>query len=1034
MPKATYGTILFFVVLSLIGLLALSRLSIRLNPQEGGKQLNLDYHWQGASPEASERQVTALIEGAMSTLQGVEKVSSVSRYNGGYVRLNLQKGIDEDQLRFEAAAKIRQIYSKLPDGMSYPVISLDGADEEDLTLISLQLNGDASPVELYNYADQVLKPRFSQLKDLSSVNVYGGLQTEWRVAYNRAALATLGISKGTIVAALNQWGQREQLGWIRSSATGQLSVGIAHSVNGGQFPNVPLGKVGDRIVWLQDVAKVSKQEQRPNSYFRLNGRSAVLLRMTARRGANQLVAAEEVRKAIQLLTKQLPPSYGLRIDYDASEFIQENLDRIAWQSGAAVLILLLVLAISVRKKGYLLLIISSLLVTILISALLFYSFGIEMHLYSLAALTVSLGLLLDNVIVMADHYQRYRQRRVTAALLGATLTSCAALTIIWFLPDETRRDLTGFAQVLIIMLSVSLVVAYFFVPSCMEQMSRMMVTKKQHKPRRWQVKVDKVYGKLLQKLVRFRWWVGTAAVLAFGIPVFLLPDHLAEDNRLAGIYNETVGSSRYQEEIRQYVDKALGGTLRLFVNYVYENSFYQNNERTVLHVSAGLPNQSTVEQMNELLKLMEAEISKHPEVDRFITNVYNGQQGRIEIYFKREAETGGFPYQLKARLISTSTEMSGIDWNIYGVGQGFSQSLDATSMPSFNLILKGYNYLQLEQLANQLKEQLQQHPRVQDVDINKVPGHFGQKNLYAFTMDVNEAEMGRQNISRGQLNAAIGSFATRSRGDISLLIGDSYDQITLVPDVPGQVWDLQHVPLQLTDSVRMKLTTISTIRREPTIPEIRKEDQQYLRQVSFNYMGSHEFGRKFLDRTLVAFKADLPLGYSAEKLGFDWWRENAKRQYELILIVIVAIFIIGAVLFESFRQPFVMIFLIPLSFIGVFVIFYVTGFNFDQGGYAAFLLLSGLAVNAVIFISNEYNHQLKQYPQSPVRAYRRAVRYKIRPVLLSILTTVLSLTPFLWQGEEQPFWPALALGTIGGLVTALIALLLFAPVIVVKKS
>ena len=152
---------------------------------------------------------------------------------------------------------------------------------------------------------------------------------------------------------------------------------------------------------------------------------------------------------------------------------------------------------------------------------------------------------------------------------------------------------------------------------------------------------------------------------------------------------------------------------------VYEKSYYAKNERTSLYVNAGLPNQATIEQMNELYLRVESYLSQFKEIDRFITRIYNGQNGSMTIYFKPEYENGSFPYILKNRMIAFSTEMSGINWDIYGVGQGFSQNLDENSTPTFNVLMYGYNYNELERQATMLKKRLEVHPRIQEVNINK---------------------------------------------------------------------------------------------------------------------------------------------------------------------------------------------------------------------------------------------------------------------------------------------------------------------------
>ena len=198
--------------------------------------------------------------------------------------------------------------------------------------------------------------------------------------------------------------------------------------------------------------------------------------------------------------------------------------------------------------------------------------------------------------------------------------------------------------------------------------------------------------------------------------------------------------------------------------------------------------------------------------------------------------------------------------------------------------------------------------------------------------------------------------------------------------------------------------------------------------VSFEYFGSQNFGEKFLDKTLQEIKPQMPLGYTAKKKGYDWYSTEAKQQYWLIGLVIILIYIICAIIFESLLQPLALILQIPISFIGVFLTFYWFDFNFDQGGYASFVILSGNVVCAAIFIIAEFNNLRKLHPTAKrFKLYIKAYNHKIIPILLTVLSTVVGLIPFLIYGQNEVFWFALGAGTIGGLMMSLIGIILYLP-------
>jgi multidrug efflux pump subunit AcrB len=1051
MKRYSYSIVMVFAVLTLAGLFLVPRLSVQLNPSQGSGNLTVSYTWANVSPEVIERLVTSKLEGAFSTLQGIRKVSSVSLYGSGYITLELDKNAPLDRIRFETAMLLRQLYPSLPADISFPVIRLNSPDEEtkEKPLLILQLNGDASSSELQRFAEEQLKPELSYTEGVYEVNVYGGNMEEWVLTYNQDQLDNLHITENEILTALQNHFRQSSLGTAGVEQQGSLIHQISVNLSGyrldanasGLFDNITIKQHNGRIIYLTDIVGISRQERPPVSFYRINGKNAVNLIITANAGVNQLTVVDLLKDELIRLQKKFPSAYRVSVEYDSTTFIRENLHKIYIQSGAAILILLVFVWLTTLSWRYTGLIALSLIVNLALSFILFYFLKTEIHIYSLAALTTSLGIIIDNVIVMIDHYKRYRTLKVFTALLGATLTTVSGLVVIEFLPEEAQANLSDFARVMIITLLVSLLVALFFIPALIER----NVLGAGHETEEKQGHNNKfcsgfswlsLYSKLLPLLIRWKKPAFLIAVLTFGLPVFMLPAKIEQESSFAGYYNKIIGNEYYTDNIKPWVDKTLGGTLRLFVNYVYEKSHYTQSERTALYIQAGLPNQSTIEQMNSLFLQFERELSGYAEIDRFITNIYNGQNGQMIIYFKTEAEKGSFPYVLKSRMVGLSTEMSGINCDIYGVGQGFSQNLDENATPTFNVAMYGYNYGELEKQALVLKEKLEKHPRIQEVNINKSPNFWDRKNLYEFVLTTNPSEMALRNTNLYSVYQGLMHYDLRSPADIRQLIGGQYEYIKVRPEQTRHfdIWHMKHIPLQ-TDSAELKVGDFVTIEKQKVSPTIYKEDQQYIRFISFEYFGSSVFGEKFLDKTLEEMKLILPVGYMAKEKVYDWFSGESKYQYSLLALIILIIYIICAIIFESLLQPLALILLIPLSFIGVFLSFYWFDFNFDQGGYASFVLLSGNVVCAGIFIIAEYNNLRNLHPQSSdIEIYLLAFQHKIVPIWLTVLSTVVGLVPFLMFGQDEAFWFALGVGTIGGLMMSIIIIILYLPLLLNIKT
>ena len=207
--------------------------------------------------------------------------------------------------------------------------------------------------------------------------------------------------------------------------------------------------------------------------------------------------------------------------------------------------------------------------------------------------------------------------------------------------------------------------------------------------------------------------------------------------------------------------------------------------------------------------------------------------------------------------------------------------------------------------------------------------------------------------------------------------------------------------------------------------------------IDIQYAGSEKFGVKFLNGQLETLEAKLPLGYRFKNES-DQSYFNSQGSGQLLLsffIVLALMFLICSILFESLRQPAIVLIVIPISFIGVFVSFYLFDFRFDQGGLASFLLLSGLSVNASIFILNEYNALRSVYPKEDrIKLYLQAFQAKIAPILLTIFSTIFGFIPFVTGNTNETFWFALGVGTIGGLLFSILGIIIYLPVLTLWRK
>ena len=590
---SSFTLIVTFVCLSLIGVVLVPLLPVKLAPSRTLPGLTVSFSMPGNSSRVIEAEVTSKLEAMMARVKGIRKVNSTSDNGSGSISLELDKHADIDVTRFEVSTIIRQTWPQLPEGVSYPQISTRRSDDKaSRPFITYTLNAPANPILIQQYAEENIKPVLGQLKGIYKVELNGATPMEWQLEYDSDQLSRLGITLQAVQRAINRHYEKEFLGIcsIEKGAEGREWIRLVRTSTEKEMEFEPgaiqLQAEDGTMVTLDKLIKVRHVEERPQSYYRINGLNSVYLYITAEETANQLNLSGEVKHLMGELQQKMPPGYEVHISYDATEYIQKELDKIYFRTGLTVLILLLFVALITRNLRYLFLIVTSLAVNISVAVILYYAFGLEMQLYSLAGITISLNLVIDNTIVMTDHILHRRNLKAFVSVLAATLTTIGALVIIFFLDEKIRLNLQDFAAVVIINLAVSLFVALFFVPSMIDKIG--LEKKKRRKRRRFLLRptfmkrltvyFTRFYQGVIYYLCRSRVIACLLLLLGFGLPVFMLPEKMEGEGKWVEYYNKVFDNPTFKDKVKPVINKALGGSLRLFAEKVYEGSYCNRDE------------------------------------------------------------------------------------------------------------------------------------------------------------------------------------------------------------------------------------------------------------------------------------------------------------------------------------------------------------------------------------------------------------------------------------------------------------------------
>lgn len=345
------------------------------------------------------------------------------------------------------------------------------------------------------------------------------------------------------------------------------------------------------------------------------------------------------------------------------------------------------------------------------------------------------------------------------------------------------------------------------------------------------------------------------------------------------------------------------------------------------------------------------------------------------------------------------------------------------------MTLKGYNYQKLCDYAEYLLDYLSANKTVSAPEIWGSAWSGKPRTEYNLSYDFER--MSALGISPYAYYNALSSRLYEGKLTSVERDGEYVDVLLRSSDVESfELWHVLNSPVSV-DSSLVTLADVGAIGKRRSGLDIRKSRQSYEVSVCFDFIGSYELSQRVVEDAVNHMNsAILPVGYKAEDQYGGWFMAHKERYVWLILLIIVVIFMVLSITFESLRLPFAVIFMIPISFIGLFLTFGLSDLSFDQGGFAAFVMLGGMVVNAGIYILMTY----VKMNQEGIRAYYRAFSMKIVPIMLTVISTILGLIPFLTDGPDEVFWFDFAIGTIGGMFFSIVALIFALPVFCLKNN
>ncbi|MDW8466063.1 MAG: efflux RND transporter permease subunit [Chloroherpetonaceae bacterium] len=1050
------------VALSMAGALVLGlsiffgiKLPISTSPEAEFPRISIRATWRNASPEQMVAQVTAKIEEVAAAIRGVKKVTSRTREGLSLVYLEFEKDADANLIKVELMERLEELWQALPAGVSRPTLEKyvpkEFRDLQGFLVYQFFPKSDIeiSPALIKEQLEKYLVPLLNGLEGIGEIVIYGAETERLIIELDETAMRALGVSIEDIQATLSQVSLRKSFGKVIHnqryvslraetsirSLTELEQIVIKPAVLGGT--STPM-----RFIKLRDVAKVRIEMPEQMRYFRINAKDAVTMAISREANSNSLKLADAVEATIQNVIAHDLSALTYVKAIDRTEPLRRELDNLVKDLAIALIAVLLVLFFFLRNARLTLIVILNIAFALSASVLALSALGYSLNLITIAGMILVFGILTDNAVVVMDNIERRlwmnkaKDELIAAAtaevflpVLASTLTTIGALLPILFLPDEIRLYFIEFVVSISVSLLASLVISFTLIPSLVFHLGAKNVKiKTSSKVETW---LSDVYRATLNYVLDRPKRFIMLAILLIGIPIYLLPDKLGDEKTpertvLENIYNATLGSE-YFLLAKPYLNYILGGSSYLFYKYVPRSEFFGYVGDTYLGISINAPQGTSPERLNEIASRFEKPLLEYQQgIEKFVTEI-NGEDAEITVYFSKDAPIG-LPYIVKAHLTAIGARVGGALIAVYGYGPGFFSG--SSEFSSFRLKALGYNYEKLKTLCEKLKEELEKNPRVDNCRIDKAFGYL--ESGSEIVLNLRRNALRNYDISLPNVLSTIQRKASGTMSLMQLVVDSREYQAEIKFREAAQYstsdlsFDTYHEKL-----ASVRLSDLVRIEQQKILSEILRENQQYQRWITLNYKGRYDFGQRYIENVLSQFP--LPPGYSIDAKQADFFSFSAQNIGDFIsaaLLSLLIVFIVTAALYESFSKPFLIILAVPMALAGVFLSFYFFDANFGRGGYASLLLLSGIVVNNSIILVDRMMAKTQSQKTSSIKtAAIEASLERVRPILMTSLLTVASLLPMLIRAEKSSIWYGLTVGTIGGMISSTILVLLILPAI-----
>ncbi|MDR2029461.1 MAG: efflux RND transporter permease subunit [Treponema sp.] len=1017
-------TTIFIIFLLLIGLgiFAMVNLPIDLMPEINPPYLVVFTSYTGAGPEEVERSVTRTLEAALSSVSNLVEVNSTSSKGSSMVMMEFNYGTDLADASNSVRDALERIRNYMPTGADTPTIFR--FDPSMIPIMGLMVTGNRSPEELRELAEDTIVPRIEQTPGVATASVNGGREKIIRVEIPQSRLEAYGLTVTQIQQMLAAQNMQVAAGTITEGGLSYLLTTMGEYSSLEQIRNTVISYKGGgasaggqvelpRSVYLRDIADVFEGYRDETSAVFVNGTPAVMMSVQKQSGKNSVQTARELRTRLERMTRELPQDIKITELYNTTDQIENSLNQVTSTALSGAILAVLILFIFLRSIKPTLIIGISIPVSIVITMMMMYFGGLTLNLMTMAGLILGIGMLVDNSIVILENIYHYREKGAklnTAAVLGtqemivaiiaSTLTTiCVFAPLVAFqgMLEMAGEMFAGLAFTVVISLAISLLTAIVLVPVLSSHYFP-LVTRKQKPLRGAVAALDGVFGKFFTALENL-YRRAINRVLRHKLIVILV---------LLALF---VGS--------------------LFMIPVVGWVFMPQQEADSVSINVTLPMGTPLPETEAVLRQIQLIVEKEVRgYERLTLNAGGGgmmgmgggsNSGSLRINLPAYQDRIDSADDIKAKMRAHFNEFPGVTFNFGGGGMSMGSGNPIDIVIRTDDLVKGKALA--EKIAGLIRERIPDatEPRVDLQDgLPQIEIELDRDRLYA--LGLNTLTVGNE------IKAAVdGITATRYKSG-----GHDYDVVLILAEADRSTRPaLDHIFVNSQVAGRVPLSSFASYREGTGPLTISRENQSRVIHVTAGAVPGTKIN--ILEgqvRSLIT--AEIP---AEDDVIIEYAGDNAdmmEMMGRFVLIMIVAIFLVFGVmasLFESFRDPFIIIFTIPLSVIGIVAIYLITGTTFNILTAVGLLVLMGVIVNNGIVLV-DYTNLLRKRGLPLHQACVEAAGNRLRPILMTTLTTILGLVPMaFFPGEGSELVAPIGKTVLGGLSFGTLMTLFLMPTI-----